>query len=142
MLTEIQKNNPFYMMDRTEFKKLAIRLVGGELINISGSRDIFGYNDEFNTFIVAKKSYDLGTNDYHKSLSRMLEKKNTEHILVIGFSFNGKFIQHVKDDPQMRVIHVTVEDMFKNDYESALPKIIEDMIKKYKPLSSVFKSMK
>jgi len=127
MLTEKQKNNPFYMMDRTEFKKLAIRYVGGEIINLE--RDLFGYNDEFNTFIIAKKSYNLGGNDYKISLSHIDEKKNTEHILVIALSFSKKFIQLVEEDADLRVIPVTVENLFKNDYESALPTIIEEINK-------------
>ena len=139
MLTE-QENNPFYMMDRNEFKKLAIRYVGGEIL--SRERDLFGYNDELNTFIIAKKSYNLGSGDYYMALSRLIEKENTEHVLVIALSFNGEFKKKAEEDQQMRVIHITVDDLLKKDYETALPTIIEEMINKNTPLSRVFKPIK
>ena len=125
MLTEKQKINPFYIMDNIEFKKLAIRYVGGKIINYP--REIFGYNDEFNTFIIAKKSYNLGSRNYYNARSYLSDKKNTEHVLVIALSFNGGFKKKVKEDLEKSVIPVTVDELLKEDYASILPQIIEEI---------------
>ena len=144
MLTEKQENDPFYMMDRKEFKKLAIRYVGGEIINLIYSRDIFGWNDEFNTFILAKKSYDPVT--YREAHSFFYEdlggNRNPEHVLVIALSFNEKFKKKVETDVKMEVISITVDELFKMDCGTVIPTIIAETIKRNTPLSRVFKPIK
>lgn len=130
MLTKKQKNNPFYMIEKIEFQKLAFRHVGCEIINLNYMQDIIGYNDELKTLTLAKQSYDLGRDDYKLSLGLLYEKDNIEHVLVIALSFNKKFKKMVEEDPQMRVIPITIEDLLKKDYGNALPTIIAEMINK------------
>ena len=42
----------------------------------------------------------------------------------------NKFKKMVEEDPQMRVIPITIEDLLKKDYGNALPAIIAEMINK------------
>lgn len=138
MLNEKQKNNPFYLMDRTEFKELIVRYLGGEITKLSFSNDIFGYNDEFKTLIIPKKSWELGKNDYQLARSWNCER-DYEHILVVALSFHDKFMEMVDDDPKMEMLAVTVEDLFKTEGNSVIPALLENMTWEKSSLSRVFK---
>ena len=147
-LTEKQKHDPFYQMDRVEFKKLMIRYVDGEIIKSPHSNDIFGWNKEFKTLILAKKGYEPITHrnarssfyanfNHHYSEGSYKDSK-IEKILVIALSFSKKFLDKVNTDSDMEVINVTVEDLFKMDGKTAIPTIIAETIKRNTPLSRIF----
>ena len=108
-------------------------------------RDTFGYNAEFKTLIVAKKSYNIGKYEYKlsKTLLYEYEKGNVELILVIPLSFKNNFYEMVLANPQMRVMLVTMEDLFKEDHETVLPRLIEEINNPTPgPLSKIFKILK
>ena len=140
MLTEKQKHDPFYQMDRVEFKKLMIRYVDGEIIKSPYSNDIFGWNEEFKTLIIAKKGYEAITHRNARSYLMESFNRDIEKILVIALSFSEKFLEKVDADPNLEVINVTVEDLFKMDGKTAIPTIIEELINKNRVLSRIFKT--
>lgn len=125
MLSEKQKNDPFYVMDENEFQKSTIEHIGEKVITLEGMSGLFGYNKEFKTLIVAKKNYDLGVYAYETLKILSHKYGNVEHILVIALSFNDKFYDRAVADPQLRVMPVTVEYILKYDDRSALTTIMK-----------------
>ena len=136
-LTEKQKNNPFYMMDRTEFKELIIRYLGGKIKKLLYSNDTFGYDENFKTLIVPKKSWELSKDDYRSARSWNCDR-DYDHVLVVALSFRDKFNEMVKDDLEMEVLAITVEDLFKSGGESVIPTLLEKMEKRNTILSRTF----
>lgn len=136
-LTEKQKHDPFYQMDRVEFKKLVIRYLGGEITKLSFTNDTFGYDDEFKTLIIPRKSWELEKNDYRIERSWNCNE-DYEHILVVALSFTDKFMEMVTDDIKMEVLAITVEDLFKIEGKSVIPALLEKMEKRNTILSRTF----